>query len=159
MKRKIAVEVIAALLIILFIYTGLNKLIDYGTFKFQLGRSPYLQRLAGLIAATLPTGELLVALALIFKPTKLLGLYASFFLMTLFTGYVWIMLNNSYYLPCSCGGILSAMSWRDHFIFNSAFTIIAMLGVILQSNINISILSKNKNGICLNDTDTKFVHT
>src|ERR1017187_8534586 len=112
MKRKIAVEVIAGLLIILFIYTGLNKLMDYGTFKFQLGRSPYLQHLSGLIAATLPTGELLVAFALIFKPSRLLGLYTSFFLMTLFTGYIWIMLNYSYYLPCSCGGILASMNWK-----------------------------------------------
>jgi methylamine utilization protein MauE len=135
-KKSNIVEIISSLLIILFIYTGLNKMLDYDTFKFQLGRSPFVQPIAGFIAATLPAGELLIALALILKRTRLLGLYASFFLMALFTGYIWAMLHYSYYVPCSCGGILAAMSWNDHLIFNSAFTALAMIGVILQSKIN-----------------------
>lgn len=131
-QKNIVIEIISALFVILFIYTGLNKLLDYGTFKFQMGRSPYLQEWSGFIAAILPTGELLVALALILPRTRLAGLYASFFLMSLFTGYIAIMLNFSYYLPCSCGGILQALSWQQHLVFNSIFTILAGTGVVLQ---------------------------
>ncbi len=135
-KKSTLVEIISSLLVILFIYTGLNKMLDYHTFKFQLGRSPFVQPIAGFVAAILPTGELLVAFALIFKQTRLLGLFASLFLMALFTGYIYIMLHYSYDLPCSCGGVLAALSWKDHLIFNSGFTLLAMIGVILQSNIN-----------------------
>jgi len=131
-KKTTLIEIICALFVILFIYTGLNKLLDYDGFSFQLGRSPYLQNFSRPIALLLPPGELLVALALIVKRTRLAGFYASFFLMSLFTGYVAIMLSLSYYLPCSCGGILQALSWQGHLIFNSAFTVLAVAGTLLQ---------------------------
>lgn len=136
-KRLIIAEIICALFVILFIYTGLNKLLDYDSFRFQLGRSPYLQQFSRPVALLLPALELLVAVTLIIKRTRLAGLYASFFLMSLFTGYVAIMLSLSYYLPCSCGGILQALSWQGHLVFNSAFTLMAVAGAWLQHHIHI----------------------
>jgi hypothetical protein len=132
--RNVSIEVVAALLVILFIYTGMNKLIDYNNFAFQLRRSPYMQHLVKFIAIPLPVGELMIVALLIFKRTRLLGFYTSFFLMSLFTGYVWLMLHKSPYLPCSCGGILQAMSWNTHLIFNTVFTGLSLFGVILQGN-------------------------
>jgi hypothetical protein len=140
LRRNIAIEIISSLLIILFIYTGLNKMMDYSSFKFTLGRSPFIQHMNGLIAAVLPTGELLIALALVIKRTRLIGLYASYFLMVLFTGYIWIMLQYAYDLPCSCGGVLAQLSWKDHLMFNSAFTLLALIGVLLQSRSRSSVL-------------------
>lgn len=134
--KKILLEVIISLLIILFIYTGLNKILDYSNFRFQLGQSPFIQPFAGVIASTLPTGEILIAVLLVFNRARILALYASFTLMALFTGYIWLMLHYAYDLPCSCGGVLAALSWHDHLIFNSAFTILAFLGIVLQSQIN-----------------------
>lgn len=134
-KKSTLVEIISSLLVILFIYTGLNKLLDHETFHAQLKQSPFIQTLAGFLSATLPAGELLIALSLIIKRTRLIGLYLSFFLMVVFTGYVYAMLHYSYYLPCSCGGILSSMTWKDHLLFNSTFTVLAGSGAILQSNI------------------------
>ena len=136
-KKTTLLEIICALFVILFIYTGLNKLLDYDGFSFQLGRSPYLQNFNHPIALLLPPGELLVALALIAKRTRLAGFYASFFLMSLFTGYVAIMLSLSYYLPCSCGGILQALSWQGHLVFNSAFTALAVAGTLLQYRLSV----------------------
>ena len=136
LKRKNTyVEFICTLLIVLFIYTGLNKIMDLDKFKFEMGRSPFIQDISGFIAYALPAGELLLVLALIIKRTRLLGLYLSFSLMALFTGYIWLMLNYAWDLPCSCGGIISKLSWRDHLVFNAVFTVLTMIGVILQSNI------------------------
>jgi hypothetical protein len=135
-KKNTYVEIICALLIILFIYTGLNKMMDIDKFKYDIGRSPFIQDMAVFIAYTLPAGEMLLALLLIIKRTRLLGLYLSFALMALFTGYIWLMLNYAYDLPCSCGGIISKMSWREHLVFNAVFTGLSMVAVILQSKIN-----------------------
>jgi len=132
--RNISIDIIASMLVILFIYTGMNKLIDNNSFAFQLGRSPYMQHLVKFIAIPLPLGELLIAALLIFKRSRLIGLYASLFLMALFTGYVWLMLHKSPYLPCSCGGILQAMSWNAHLLFNAVFTGLSLAGVLLQGN-------------------------
>lgn len=141
--RKISLEIIVALLIFLFIYTGLNKILDYQKFEFTLGRSPFIASMSGFIATTLPTGELIISAFLIFKRTRLIGLYASFFLMLLFTGYIWLMLNYAYDLPCSCGGVLAALSWPNHLIFNIVFTALSVIGIILQSKVP---YSNNNNG-------------
>lgn len=135
-KKNTYVEIICALLIILFIYTGLNKMMDIDKFKFEMGRSPFIQNMAGFIAYTLPAGEMLLALLLIIKRTRLLGLYLSFTLMALFTGYIWLMLNYANDLPCSCGGIISKLSWTQHLWFNAAFTGLTMVAIILQSKAN-----------------------
>jgi hypothetical protein len=135
-RRSTIVEIICTLYIILFIYTGLNKMMDIDKFKFEMGRSPFIQNMAGLIAYTLPAGEMLLALLLIFKRTKLLGLYLSFALMALFTGYIWIMLNYAYDLPCSCGGIISKLSWHEHLVFNGIFTAFGVIGIILQRSLH-----------------------
>jgi uncharacterized membrane protein YphA (DoxX/SURF4 family) len=140
--KKITVEIITSLFIILFIYTGLNKMMDFSNFKFQLGRSPFIQSMSGFLAFALPLGEILASLALIIRKTRLLGLYASFTLMCLFTGYIWIMLHYAYDLPCSCGGILAALSWHDHLLFNSAFTILGMIGVLLQNDLENKLTAK-----------------
>lgn len=129
---NITLELILSLLILLWIYTGLNKYLDYSDFKHQLGRSPFIKSMATFLAITLPTGELLIALALLFKRTRAVGLYSSYLMMLLFTGYIWVMLHYSYDLPCSCGGVLEQMTWPQHFVFNACFTVLAFLGIIIH---------------------------
>jgi hypothetical protein len=136
MKRSTVVDIISSLLILLFVYTAVSKLLDYSTFKLQLAKSPFISQLASIVVWALPVGELLAAAALIFKPTRLLGLYASLFLMTMFTAYIWAMLNYSYDIPCSCGGILSKMGWEEHLWFNAAFVIVCIIGILAKVNIN-----------------------
>jgi uncharacterized membrane protein YphA (DoxX/SURF4 family) len=133
-KRKSAyVEIICALYIILFIYTGVNKMMDIEKFKYEMGRSPFIQNMGSFIAYSLPVGELLLALLLIIKRTRLVGLYLSFTLMALFTGYIWLMLNYAWDLPCSCGGILASMTWQQHLLFNACFTALGLTAIVLQT--------------------------
>lgn len=131
--RKLTVEIIVALLVLLWAYAAISKLLDYKTFAFQLGKSPYVTGIADFIAWALPVGELITVILLLNKKTRLIALYGSFFLMLLFTGYIYIMLHYSYYIPCSCGGILSKMSWQQHFIFNMAYTFIALTGILIYN--------------------------
>jgi hypothetical protein len=131
--KKTLTEIAASLLVILFIYAGLSKLMNYSDFRFQLGRSPYVSGIAGFVAWFMPVSEILVALLLTVQRTRLIGFYASFFVMLLFTGYIYAMLHYSPYLPCSCGGVLSMMSWEQHFYFNLFFVIISLSGVLLMN--------------------------
>lgn len=143
-KKSTYVEIISALLIILFIYTGINKMMDIDKFKYEMGRSPFIENMSSFIAYTLPAGEIVLALLLIIKRTKLLGLYLSFMLMAFFTGYIWLMLNYASDLPCSCGGIISQLSWNEHLVFNACFTIMTMAAIILQSKINEDLKKKTQ---------------
>lgn len=134
LKRNTIIEIISSLLIILFIYTALSKLSSYNTFIVQLSKSPFITSYAKLIAWGLPAVEILISLLLVFKRTKLIGLYASFFMMSLFTAYLIIMLKFSYHIPCSCGGVLQNLSWNDHIVFNAFFIVIAGAGALLKAN-------------------------
>lgn len=132
LSKKTVIEIICSLLILLFVYAAVSKLADYERFIIQLSKSPFITSFSNLIAWSLPTIEILIALLLAIKKTRLTGLYASFFLMCLFTAYLIIMLNFSYYVPCSCGGVLQRLSWDQHIVFNSFFIAISAAGAIMQ---------------------------
>ncbi len=68
---------------------------------------------------------------LIIPRLRLLALYASFSLMVMFTVYIFIVLNYSPFVPCSCGGILEKMGWTEHLFFNIGFVFLAMIGILL----------------------------
>ena len=142
MKKNTIVELISALLLILFLYTALSKLLDFDKFKYQISQSPFITNISWLVIWSIPLAEIITSIFLIFKRTRLAGLYLSFFLMLLFTGYVFIMLRYSSYLPCSCGGVLSIMSWKQHFIFNMAFTGLSLAGIIVQNATTKKVISK-----------------
>lgn len=132
LRRNTIVEIICSLLIMLFVYAALSKLWEYDRFRVQLSKSPFITSISTLVAWSIPTIELLIALLLTIKKTRLVGLYASFFLMSLFTAYLMIMLNFSYYIPCSCGGVLEYLSWNQHIAFNAFFIAISAAGAIMQ---------------------------
>jgi len=131
LKRTIP-SIVALLLVVLFLYTGISKLMDYSVFKEQIAESPILAPIAPFIAWALPLVEFAVAVALFIPAWRLWGLYASSVLMLLFTGYIAALLSFSEELPCSCGGILQEMSWQQHLVFNITFTVLSIVSVILE---------------------------
>lgn len=134
MKRKVVVDIIAACFILLLLYTALSKLLEFAVFRFQLGLSPLLAPIAGFIAWIIPIMEIMIVLLLLFPGTKLRGLYAAAALMVLFTGYVVIMLTTYDHLPCTCGGIVSRLSWPAHLVLNIACTILAVIGILIKKH-------------------------
>ncbi|WP_394370783.1 MauE/DoxX family redox-associated membrane protein [Chitinophaga rhizophila] len=132
MSRKLLIDILSALLVFLFIYTGISKLLDYHTFRRQLGQSPFITSYASVIVWALPLGEIIIAGLLLYSRTRLLGFYLSFFLLSLFTFYLIAMLRLSYFIPCSCGGVLQHLSWDAHIVFNIVFVILSTIGVLLH---------------------------
>lgn len=77
--------------------------------------------------------EILIACLLIFEGSRSVALYASFTLMVMFTAYIYIILNFSDFVPCSCGGVLEKLSWTQHLIFNIFFIILAGIAVFIKA--------------------------
>ncbi|GAA3586872.1 hypothetical protein GCM10022396_00050 [Flavivirga amylovorans] len=126
-------EFICFLYILLFVYAAMNKLLVFDEFIIQIGQSPVLTAYAGLVAWTVPYLEIIIAVMLIVPRFRLLGLYASFSLMVMFTAYIFIILNFSKSIPCSCGGVLEKLGWTEHLIFNIAFVILAFIGIQIMN--------------------------
>jgi hypothetical protein len=133
MYRKIVSDIIAALFTLLFVYTALSKLLDFNKFSTQLGQSPILTSFAGSIAWLIPSIEIIVGIILSIPKLRLLGFYFSLTLMAMFTSYIIVILKFSYNIPCTCGGVISKMSWNQHLFFNLLFLTLAAIGIIIQN--------------------------
>jgi hypothetical protein len=118
-KENTAVFVIRMLLIFVFVYAAYSKLTDLEAFARQISLSPLIPAALTRPAALLvPVAEIMISIFLGFNTTCRLGLYAGYFLMLLFTLYIFFLMNYSSFIPCSCGGILGELSWKSHMAFN-----------------------------------------
>jgi uncharacterized membrane protein YphA (DoxX/SURF4 family) len=135
LKRFNFLDVIIFLFISLFIYAAASKILEYDMFKATIGKSPLIMNHAHWLAWMVPAVEIIVSLAFIVPRLVLPALYASFFLMFTFTAYIAFILTFSPYVPCSCGGILSQMGWTEHLIFNTGFTLLAVVGIMLHNRL------------------------
>ena len=133
MKAKITVELISFLFTLLFVYAAAVKLMDHDRFVLQLGQSPLLSPYAGLVSIAVPLTELLLSALLLVPSTRLIGFFGALSLMVMFTAYIVAILNFSSYIPCSCGGILEKLGWREHLVLNVAFILLALAAIVLLS--------------------------
>src|SRR5690606_34032149 len=129
--RPIVLEVIIFLCVLLLVYAALSKLIAVGKFKAQIVPSPLIGGIASFVVWAVPIGELLIAACLMLPRWRRWGLYAFWVTMLVFTLYVIYLIFFSPTLPCSCGGILEAMGWGDHLIFNILFLGLGTWGIYL----------------------------
>ncbi|MBT2559832.1 DoxX family protein [Pedobacter sp. ISL-68] len=130
---SIAPIIAAYFFALLFIYASLNKVLDFENFQIQLAQSPLLSAYAGFISYVVIICELIIAGVLCIKNGRLIGLYLSLGIMVSFTVYIYLILNYSDFVPCSCGGILEKLGWTEHLIFNIVCILIAFAGIyILQ---------------------------
>ena len=132
--RKSISETAAALLIFLFLYTGITKYIGHSIFFGSLKSSPILGNFAGVISFTLPAVEIILAILLIVPKTRRKGFYASAGLLLIFTCYLIYIVTTSTKLPCSCGGVISMLSWKSHIFFNLFFIIVSLIGIKYSKN-------------------------
>ncbi|MCH7415287.1 hypothetical protein MM213_17435 [Belliella sp. R4-6] len=117
------------LLIILFGYTAINKLIDWEHTRASLYNQVFPIWLSEIILYLIPFLELLTVILLILPRTRRQGLVISILLMLAFTIYISLVLTNIFgRIPCSCGGVLNQLGWTEHLFFNLLFLGIALLG-------------------------------
>lgn len=131
LKSRI-ILIITYLFVVLFVYGGVRKMLDVETFMLQIGETLQFKSSAAAIAWSLIILQLLAGALLLLQPTRRLGLYLSFILMTLFTLYLLLILNFSTYVPCACSGVFPGISWHTHLYVNVALTFIAFVGLILE---------------------------
>ena len=131
--RRWILNVIVSLLVFLFVYAAMTKMMAMDQFRVQIGQSPLLTRWSGMLSWVVPGVELLVSVILCYRPTRVAGLFVSFGLMVMFTTYIIVVMNFSPFVPCSCGGVLEDMTWGQHLVFNVVFVVLALVGIVLSA--------------------------
>lgn len=130
--KNYIIETICLLYILLFVYASVSKLLDFQHFRIELGQSPLLSAFASWISIFVPAVELVICLLLIIPRFKLVGLFSGYGLMVMFTIYIYIILNYTSFVPCSCGGVLEKLDWKSHMIFNIVFVCLGIVAIFLS---------------------------
>ncbi|MBO9672134.1 MAG: hypothetical protein J7577_01720 [Sphingobacteriaceae bacterium] len=132
MRTKI-LQVISAAFILLWVYTAGNKLTNFQSYRQEMSLQVFSPAFAAILVYAVPFIEILCAILLLIKKTSKLGLVLSLLLMLAFTGYILLIISGYYpKTPCSCGGVIKAMGWKAHLIFNLFFVTAAILALYIK---------------------------
>lgn len=127
--KRFTVAIISYATALLFIYAATSKILDFENFQVQLGQSPMLSAFAIYVSYAVPLTEIIISVLLISTRGRMLGLILFYGLMAMFTSYIYIILNYSSFIPCSCGGLLEELSWNQHILFNIVFLLLSIVGI------------------------------
>lgn len=116
--HRYMIDIIAALLLLIYLYTAISKLSDTGSFEVALGNAPVIDVYDRELSFLIPLLEILICVLLFFPRTRYVGLCISFLLLCLFTAYIFYLFASGSNLPCRCGGVIEQLSWKEHLVFN-----------------------------------------
>ena len=127
LPKQLYIEIVVALYVLLFLYTAIMKFRDIPFFIGSISHTPVLRHYATLLAGMIPAMEIAIAILLIIPRTRYYGLLTGTGLMGIFTLYVAFILATMEELPCSCGGVLQQLNWKEHLVLNSGFLLAGIL--------------------------------
>ncbi|TDK42055.1 MauE/DoxX family redox-associated membrane protein [Algoriphagus formosus] len=126
--------VVRVVLILLWTYTGLEKLIGFESSRKAFLNQPMPNELEEILAVAVPSLELLLAFLLLLKITRWWGYLGSIILLTVFVTYVGLIWVGAFpRVPCSCAGLIDSMGWTAHMILNLNLLILAIVGLLIES--------------------------
>lgn len=124
---------VTGLLIILWAYSSFSKLYELKKFKHAMLSQVFPKWIGKILIYLVPLSEIIMIILLLITNTRLIGMYASFFIMLAFTIYVGAAVMGLYARrPCACGGLFSRLGWNKHLKVNIVLTLIALVGVLLM---------------------------
>jgi hypothetical protein len=129
MKKLMLVQLIAALLIIIFGYAALTKITAIPRYAYVLSMAAVTEHFPSWFAYGIPIGELLVCTLLMLPGTRKMGLYISLAALIIFTVYITSLLLFSAELPCNCGGLLEQFTWPQHVALNTMLIVVNILAI------------------------------
>jgi len=122
-----------ALLVLLFTYAALSKLLDYANFRVQMENQVFPAGINLALFYGLPPLELAAGLMLVLPHCSCAGRRLSLVLLAGFTAYVaLVMLHFWHRVPCSCGGILGKLKWGPHLLLNVFFLLVTLASIYLE---------------------------
>jgi len=136
-KLETALEILIATLVILFIYTPVSKLMRVDDYISSMEAQPLHPTLSKILIYALPTVEFTAVILLAISRCRKMGLYLCFAMLLVFTGYISLIQFNYYgRIPCSCGGVITALDWKGHLFFNIYFIITSIAAIWINAKLD-----------------------
>jgi hypothetical protein len=117
--------------VILFCYASISKILDFRNFQSQLEQSPGLAGYEIVATYGIISLQMITVILLCFQPFRILGLWFTFGILSVFAGYVAFILIYSKNLPCTCIGLFQKINWKGNLILNIGLMIITLIGIIV----------------------------
>ncbi len=117
-------------LILLWTYTGLDKLLRYEESRKAFHNQTFPPELAELLSGLVPLSELALVVFLLVPVLRWWGHLGSLLLLTVFLTYIGLIWVGAFpRVPCNCAGILESLDWSTHFWLNLGFIFLSVLGL------------------------------
>ena len=131
-RRRLLIETLASLIILLYSYASLYKLCNFSDFINEINKQPLPKSWTPYLVRTIPTVEIAASLLLCFRISRLWGFLLSSLIMTTFTGYtIAVLLHGFAYIPCACGGIIEDLTWGQHLVLDTSYLLLSIIGAWL----------------------------
>lgn len=127
-------EMLASLLILLFVYTATDKWLHPAVFEASLAKSNVLAPFRSVLVYLIPMIEALTSIFLFLPRYRTTGFLLSALLLSLFSIYIIFMLLFQPQLPCSCGGIISTLGWQEHLFLNMVLSTLSLIAWMRTRN-------------------------
>lgn len=131
-KLRVLILLVTFCLLAMWVPIFIDKVMGFPEYRSSMMRQRLPNWSREILVYVVPALEATTVFLLIRASTRHYGFLLSFVLMALFTGYIGTALMGNGPLPCSCGSVISGMSWRVHLYFNLLFLLISGCGLFLQ---------------------------
>lgn len=131
MKARTVIEVIASLLIVLFLYAAATQVVSHPAFQSQINRNLSNAALSGIIAWLIPAIQLAMVLLLWRPATRLAAFSCAMAIVSCYTVYLIMMLPAAYKSFCNCGELWRQARLEVNILVNLAIILLAATAIIL----------------------------
>ncbi|PWV56873.1 MauE/DoxX family redox-associated membrane protein [Chitinophaga sp. S165] len=117
--KKSAPYITSVMLVLLFTYTGLDKLSDMTIFEYGLKAQVFHSAMIPALKWGIPLVELLIVILLLIPRLNAAGIVAGTFLMLSFTVYIVLVMSAVFSkVPCACAGVFKTITWQQQLALN-----------------------------------------
>ncbi|WP_409514621.1 MauE/DoxX family redox-associated membrane protein [Chryseobacterium sp.] len=131
--KNLIAEIVIFLLLLMWAYTFVSKVLDFDTFRRQINGAYLLSSLGSPLPYILQVLHLSLVILLIKKSWRKVGLITSLSVLLLYTVYLIYILKFAPSIPCSCISLYSALNWNDQLLINLALLVLNIIGLIMFS--------------------------
>lgn len=131
MKARTVIEVIASLLIVLFLYAAITQVAFHPIFQSQVDRSLSNAALSGTIAWLLPVIQSAMAWLLWRPSTRLAAFGCTMAIVGCYTIYLVMMLPGAYKSYCHCGELWQQATLETNILVNLAVILLSATAIII----------------------------
>jgi len=129
----------------MFLYAAVFKLINFQVFSQQMKSQPFDPRFAAFLAWFIPISEIGLSIMMMTIKFRKPGIYLSTLLMVSFTIYI-ILIQSHFFntIPCSCGGIITNLTWTQHLFFNLFYLLLGITAIYLEQSFKHPQINENE---------------